>query len=302
MIRKYGKDRSCFLFLLALLVLTALPVQAQTEADLRARLGGAIDANERAYFGLFPQVPDFRSATYHENPDRSLTISILRSGKADTTFNVTAGAAQELYLLIGNYERVVAGKQPVRWPLLRPKLVAMPQFRKRCVPGCIFRATGGRIHGTLLAVTDKRLFVWTGEGAYEWQHADSLVRILKASEIEMVTIERKGHTVKLLAYGGLIGASTGAVAGFMAGDDKTGFFRLTAREKAVGMGSALGLLGGVSGAVIGAFLDHDKSIAIHRNESLFRDALPRLRAVSRFPGLWPPELQRMDQAGELSSN
>ena len=63
---------------------------------------------------------------------------------------------------------------------------------------------------------------------------------------------RRRGALRGAGYGLLAGAATGGLLGLASGDDTSGFFRLTAGEKAAMGGIMLGLPGALIGAVVGA--------------------------------------------------
>src|SRR5215213_6078628 len=73
---------------LTTVTVTTVTVMAQNSFVVSPRLGEAIDAKERAYFGLFPDVVGFRSATSWSNPNGSVRFAINRElggSRVDTT-------------------------------------------------------------------------------------------------------------------------------------------------------------------------------------------------------------------------
>ncbi len=77
-------------------------VRAQQDAGLRT--GPTIDAYERLYFGLFPDIPTFDSARVALETDSSLTFLITRTGATDTTVRITHAQAIQLRQVLDTYE------------------------------------------------------------------------------------------------------------------------------------------------------------------------------------------------------
>jgi hypothetical protein len=71
-------------------------------------------------------------------------------------------------------------------------------------------------------------------------------------DLEYVTYFRRGAIGRSILIGFVIGAATGAIAGFASGDDPPGFFALTAGEKALAVGLFGGAVGTITGLIIGA--------------------------------------------------
>jgi len=107
------------------------------------------------------------------------------------------------------------------------------------------------------------------EGRIIEERADSLVfRESQADDLRVVSLESvreitvtsgSSGFVKGLWTGALVGGGVGILVGFASGDDKKGFFRFSAAEKAAGAGLALGLWGGIIGGVAGAVLGADET-------------------------------------------
>lgn len=72
-----------------------------------------------------------------------------------------------------------------------------------------------------------------------------------------VSVRRERRVLRKVGIGALAGAGTGAVVGLLSGDDEGGFINFTAEEKALMLGSAMGVLGGVVGLVAGIVVRHD---------------------------------------------
>lgn len=77
---------------------------------------------------------------------------------------------------------------------------------------------------------------------------------------------RRQNKLKGFWIGALVGAGTGAVAGFASGDDsciphctlEDGLFKRSAAGKAVELGVMLGLAGGLIGTIVGAFTTSER--------------------------------------------
>lgn len=114
------------------------------------------------------------------------------------------------------------------------------------------------------------------------------------NELASVKLKRKGSAGRGALYGGLIGLATGALIGFIEGDDKiapyTGdplgdifiglgnAFAMTAGEKAVTYGLAAGGGGAIAGVIIGAVARKKFTIGGNRNkfESMKTDVLQKV--------------------------
>ena len=75
-------------------------------------------------------------------------------------------------------------------------------------------------------------------------------------DIEKISIKKKGAPLNGFLLGGVVGAVVGGLAGFSGGDDESGWFSMTAEEKAQ-IGSILGF---IPGALIGLGVGRSKEI------------------------------------------
>lgn len=107
---------------------------------------------------------------------------------------------------------------------------------------------------------------------------------VEVADIKIVKIIRKSKALSGLGYGVLFGGVSGAAIGFLSGNDPPNqFFSLTAGEKALIAGAALGVIGAVVGVSTGALAGSDKTILIEGKSGLeVRAALLGLRAKARI--------------------
>ena len=85
---------------------------------------------------------------------------------------------------------------------------------------------------------------------------------LAFDEIQKVRIVRKSHVWDGLGYGLLIGGGGGAIAGFASGDDRSGFFMLTASDKAMILSAFFGSIGMIIGGIGGGLAGRDLSYSV----------------------------------------
>jgi hypothetical protein len=79
----------------------------------------------------------------------------------------------------------------------------------------------------------------------------SQIRRIPIDDIQNITEIKKSKFGKFLVRGLLFGAGTGAIIGLVSGDDKSGWIRFSAEDKAAIGGIYLGLVGGILGGLIG---------------------------------------------------
>jgi hypothetical protein len=113
--------------------------------------------------------------------------------------------------------------------------------------------------GQRVRVTAPDLGIRHQEAWFVALHGDTLILTADTavmcpfSALERLEIRQAGKSLKWLGagIGFVVGAATGALLGWASGDDKSGFFRWTAGEKAAMAAWALGVVGGVVGAIVG---------------------------------------------------
>jgi hypothetical protein len=91
------------------------------------------------------------------------------------------------------------------------------------------------------------------------------------AEISSLSLHRKGNGGRCALIGALTGVGIGAIAGLASGSDPEPhtLFGMTAGEKAVVYGFALGLTGTITGAIIGALTK--KVFTINKNKENFHN-------------------------------
>jgi hypothetical protein len=140
---------------------------------------------------------------------------------------------------------------------------------------------GRAVEGELVAVKGRSLVL-----------ADSVMMTsaeIAVEDIVRIRIVRKSRVFSGLGIGVLAGAASGALLGFLSGDDpKRGFWTnwmsFTASEKAGIFAISLGAVGGSIGALVGGIKGADQNIEWASLPPADRGrALRKLRAISRFP-------------------
>ena len=79
-------------------------------------------------------------------------------------------------------------------------------------------------------------------------------------DIRSIRVVKKAKVWKGLGLGILTGAVAGSGLGFLSGNDKPGFFSFTAGQKALIFGVGLAAMGGLVGGVSGALIGIDESV------------------------------------------
>jgi hypothetical protein len=107
---------------------------------------------------------------------------------------------------------------------------------------------------------------------------------LRADEIYSITITKKSSVFKGIGLGLVIGGGSGALLGFASGDDDSGWFRLSAGEKAAVGGLCFGAVGLLTGGIVGAIKGIDESVVLEeRTPEEMKLILKKLNSRSRFP-------------------
>ncbi len=100
------------------------------------------------------------------------------------------------------------------------------------------------MQGELLTVMEDRVILLNANS--------STGEEIRIGEVALIRIHKKTNTLSFGFLGFLIGGAAGALSGIASGDDKTGFLRFSAGEKACIGALGLGLLGTITGGIIGS--------------------------------------------------
>ncbi len=130
-----------------------------------------------------------------------------------------------------------------------------------------------QIEGELIAVKQNSLLLLNKEGKDE---------SIDIADIKVIRVINKSKVLSGAGTGLLIGGSTGALIGFLSGDDTSGWVRFSAADKALIYGVGLGSIGLLIGAVGGAFAGTDKTFLIEgKNPASIKSILNYLRKKAR---------------------
>jgi hypothetical protein len=158
--------------------------------------------------------------------------------------------------------------------------------RKKGADIIVQKKDGKTIKGELLAVKNDAIILM-----------DSLNLSgikMKSKEIRKITIAKKSGFFKGLGLGLVIGGGSGALLGLASGDDKSGWFSMTAGEKAAVGGLGFGILGALAGGIVGTIKGIDESVVLEGRtaEEMVR-VLRKLNTKSRFPQAMPQIYQEI---------
>jgi hypothetical protein len=136
----------------------------------------------------------------------------------------------------------------------------------------ITKRDGKLFEGELITVKPTSLLLLTKEGK------DQSVDI---ADIKVIRVINKSKILSGAGPGLLIGGGTGALIGFLSGDD-SGYVGLSAADKALVLGIGLGTIGLLIGGVGGAFAGADKTFLIEgKHPVVIKSALNYLRKKAR---------------------
>lgn len=278
---------------LAILICTNLVSARQADSSfvLSARVGHSIDLYERDYFGLFPDVKGFTSAKIIGLPDSHKGFLIRKriiGGETDTLITLSDDAEKEIRDYVEDYESVFQGKKKIRTDLIGSLYRVPEKTWNNGLEMTVTEPSGKQITGIGLAVADSFLVLWQNKSPYDWRKFDSSAVIIPVSKISNIQVIKEGK----ILWGLLIGSGTGAIIGFISGDDpqknenEMFSFRFDAEEKAMLLAIPFGLLGGGAGAISGI----DDRYDIFQNSGRYKTISQQLKKATVFQYLLPPEL------------
>lgn len=117
----------------------------------------------------------------------------------------------------------------------------------------------------------------------------------KINEITKITIVKKGSFFKGMGLGLVIGGGSGALLGLASGDDKPGWFSMTAGQKAAVGGLGLGIISALTGGIIEAIKGIDETVVLEgRTPGEMSRILKKLNSKSRSPQALPQIYQEIE--------
>ncbi len=281
---------------------------------LSPRVGLVIDAKERDQFNLFPLAQGFDSAVVLRNSQGLYGVFIMGTTQdghiTDTIFSYTEGVLINIAEKIDHFEEIKNGtyhigdNQPVfqygsasaipvrgRSAIIPTPVIttARPPETFRNIPveartgrkTRVISGSGDTITGELLSVRPKELLLSPRPGIDDdiLAQTTSMIRRVPITTISNLHIEGESKIFQGMGIGFAAGAFVGGALGFASGDDQSGFFRLTAGDKALIGGAAGGLLGLIVGTIAGVSSSQSE---VDLGHVQFND-LVTLRAAARYP-------------------
>ena len=153
------------------------------------------------------------------------------------------------------------------------------RFRKMVFEAKVYNADNKMItEDYLLQVNDSSILLGNKPDHFSLSpYSSNPVTLINYNDIGLIKIKRKGSVGRGALIGAVAGIVVGALAGLASGDDDPEinspvdifYPPMTAGQKALAAGAMCGLLGGVTGAIIGAVAK--KTFTINRNPSALKE-------------------------------
>lgn len=167
---------------------------------LSPRVGEVIDADERAYFGLFPKADGFHTARLSTTTTDSIAVRVFdEAGERIHLWNLSPSAVAELQTYVEQYEDYEASER-LRWQLLLP----WARYRNPYIPRPRVRMTlhdGSRLEGELLRTDPSELLMYVPDASYRWQDVPTAVRRVSFAEVDYVDVPHSPRSVGLSVAG-----------------------------------------------------------------------------------------------------
>lgn len=207
------------LLLLAIL-LSAGSTFAQSSFIVSERIGETVDGEERAYFGLLPDIADFESMTATTGAFDGVRLIVSRSTEPDTTISLSSEAARALRGYIETFEQHPTAYLNPNYQLVRALVdpaVPVPYVNVD-YPDVVLETADRTYPGVLLSARDSLILLQPPHVAFDWRAGRVIV--LEKSDIELVrpqAIGRERLRGKLLALGAIAGVGGAAAISNSAG-------------------------------------------------------------------------------------
>ena len=106
--------------------------------------------------------------------------------------------------------------------------------------------------GALFLLKDSSILVSNSLVKEDYNIGNYEVAELYIDDIKLISTKRRGGALHGALLGGAIGVSTGVVIGLISGDDHSSIISFTAEQKAIIDGVGLGVIGALTGAIVGS--------------------------------------------------
>ncbi|HYE95076.1 MAG TPA: hypothetical protein VD962_02625 [Rubricoccaceae bacterium] len=277
---------------LSILVIPTSTLLAQADVyPISPRVGAEISAEERAYFGLFPNVDGFEEARFTEAGDSvRMVIRFDPSNRPVQEVAWTTSRAQAAAL--GAYVEAFEGlSSPLRfpqWQTLRgagPIVLAGADVPTPAIagdrPDVRVLVGSARYEGLVLAASDTLLLLHPAGRPYDWR-APTLFALDPRSVDWVTVVPARNRANRRLFRVGAALAGVGLALPFVVGGDDEGFFKPGGEAAVAGA-----LAGGVAvGALVGDYFIPPGP----QGTGTYADRLPNLQARARFGYRFPFDL------------
>jgi hypothetical protein len=136
---------------------------------------------------------------------------------------------------------------------------------------------GTQVEGELIAVKQNSILLLGSSSGTDVS--------IDVPDIKTIKIIKKSRALSGLGIGILIGGGVGACLGFALGDDPPHIVSFTAGQKALVLGGALGVAGGLIGLIAGSSTGTNQTIQIEgKDTSTVQAVLRSLKPKARTPG------------------
>lgn len=279
-----------------------------TPLVLSERLGLEIDATEREYFGLFPDLTGFVAADVGTDSLGRYVISAVRivsNFETDTAYLLNNINLDYFRHYIDEFELFRNKPEQVEWKLLEglaakssslvwPVTYSGQLISMQC-------ATMGELNAQLMYANDVGVVISMSSKEFDWSKTQELL-LVRTADIGRITLHKSGQAWNGAGIGAAIGGITGAlglgIAAVVSESNRDNTQARTSPELFVAGRSAIGLVSGAFvGAVIGGLIaisnDDDEVLWIKGELKSYRGFLPQLADRSVFTEYPPPEILRL---------
>ena len=272
------------------------------------RIGEVIDAQERGYFGMFPDVELFVEARTYKNANGEILMDVQRQGTDSlVTSRLVLGTetAGELQKYVENLEPLIRGEVTVRQGMIS-HIATVPDkdLVREGLPAVVATADGHEWAGELLYVSPEILLLWSGT-SYKWGTTDAHIKAIAPSDVKYISVKEHSKVGPYVAAGGGGGFALGlAIMGGIDGsnreDPPENMHKYCARDYLIVSGICAGV-GAVGGWLYGLSKSGRGEYTINSDPANYQKHFQTLKGKAVFGGDAPPEIRRYEQAARAEA-
>ena len=183
----------CSFTLLIVLSLCLYSQNTKNEIELSPRVGSVIDTIERNYFGLFPDIKEFKQAVFLKKSNDSFDLKIsysVENIEKDTILTISDSTFKILNLVVNNYENMYDDENPEIRFINRLKInkfhTANMTYKYNEKLFEIETMNDEKISGSILYIDNEFLLIWTGNEKYRWQDVKENIKVFYYKEIKKI--------------------------------------------------------------------------------------------------------------------